>query len=106
MSTAVAMANLDVFERDHVNEHVRANEGAFRATLEKLLDLPIVGDVRGDGYFYGIELVKDADDQGRPSTPTSPSGCSAASCPRPCSRPGCTAGPTTAAIPSSSSPRR
>ena len=35
------------------------NEGAFRATLEQLLDLPIVGDVRGDGYFYGIELVKD-----------------------------------------------
>ena len=35
------------------------NEPAFRATLEKLLDLPIVGDVRGDGYFYGIELVKD-----------------------------------------------
>jgi adenosylmethionine-8-amino-7-oxononanoate aminotransferase len=27
--------------------------------LEKLLDLPIVGDVRGAGYFYGIELVKD-----------------------------------------------
>ena len=38
---------------------MRANEGAFRATLEKLNDLPIVGDVRGDGYFYGIELVKD-----------------------------------------------
>ena len=38
---------------------MRATEGAFRATLEKLLDLPIVGDVRGDGFFYGIELVKD-----------------------------------------------
>ena len=36
-----------------------ANQDAFRATLEKLNDLPIVGDVRGDGYFYGIELVKD-----------------------------------------------
>ena len=34
-------------------------QGAFRSTLEKLTDLPIVGDVRGDGYFYGIELVKD-----------------------------------------------
>ena len=42
-----------------INEHVRDTEGAFRATLEKLTDLPIVGDVRGDGYFYGIELVKD-----------------------------------------------
>ena len=40
-------------------ENVRDNEGAFRATLERLKDLPIVGDVRGDGYFYGIELVKD-----------------------------------------------
>ena len=38
-----------------------ANEDAFRATLERLYDLPIVGDVRGDGYFYGIELVKDKD---------------------------------------------
>jgi adenosylmethionine-8-amino-7-oxononanoate aminotransferase len=39
--------------------NVRAHEAAFRATLEKLYDLPIVGDVRGDGYFYGIEMVKD-----------------------------------------------
>ena len=59
VSTAVAMANLDIFEREHVNEHVLAHQDAFRNTLEKLLDLPIVGDVRGDGYFYGIELVKD-----------------------------------------------
>ena len=59
VSTAVAMANLDLFERDKVLENVRDNRDAFRATLEKLNDLPIVGDVRGDGYFYGIELVKD-----------------------------------------------
>jgi adenosylmethionine-8-amino-7-oxononanoate aminotransferase len=59
VSTAVALANLDIFESERLNERVRENEGAFRATLEKLLDLPIVGDVRGDGYFYGIELVKD-----------------------------------------------
>jgi adenosylmethionine-8-amino-7-oxononanoate aminotransferase len=38
---------------------VRQNEAAFRASLEALRDLPIVGDVRGAGYFYGIELVKD-----------------------------------------------
>ncbi len=61
VSTAVAMANLDVFENENILEHVRDNEGAFRATLERLYDLPIVGDVRGDGYFYGIELVKDKD---------------------------------------------
>ena len=55
----MALANLDVFEKESINEHVRANEGAFRSTLERLHDLPIVGDVRGDGFFYGIELVKD-----------------------------------------------
>jgi adenosylmethionine-8-amino-7-oxononanoate aminotransferase len=59
VSAAVAMANLDLFEREGLPQHVLQNEGAFRGTLEKLLDLPIVGDVRGDGYFYGIELVKD-----------------------------------------------
>jgi len=59
VSTAVAMTNLDIFEREGVNQHVLDNEGAFRATLESLKDLPIVGDIRGDGYFYGIELVKD-----------------------------------------------
>ena len=59
VSCAVALANLDVFEKEDLLGNVRANEGAFRATLEKLNDLPIVGDIRGDGYFYGIELVKD-----------------------------------------------
>jgi adenosylmethionine-8-amino-7-oxononanoate aminotransferase len=61
VSAAVAMANLDIFEREGLNQHVRENAPQFRATLEKLLDLPIVGDVRGEGYFYGIELVKDKD---------------------------------------------
>ncbi len=59
VSAAVAMANLDAFENEGINKHVLANEDAFRSTLEKLNDLPIVGEVRGDGYFYGIELVKD-----------------------------------------------
>jgi len=59
VSSAVALANLDIFEREGLNDHVKENAPAFRATLEKLYDLPIVGDVRGDGFFYGIELVKD-----------------------------------------------
>jgi adenosylmethionine-8-amino-7-oxononanoate aminotransferase len=59
VSAAVALANLDVFEKEDLLGNVRANEDAFRATLEKLTDLPIVGDVRGDGYFYGIEMVKE-----------------------------------------------
>jgi adenosylmethionine-8-amino-7-oxononanoate aminotransferase len=61
VSCAVALANLDLFAREDLTGHVRANEAAFRSTLEKLCDLPIVGEVRGDGYFYGIELVKDRD---------------------------------------------
>ena len=59
VSCAVALANLDVFEKEDLLGNVRAHEAGFRATLEKLNDLPIVGDVRGDGYFYGIEMVKD-----------------------------------------------
>lgn len=59
VSTAVAMANLDIFERENLLEGVRDQESALLATLSKLKDIPIVGDVRGAGYFYGIELVKD-----------------------------------------------
>ncbi|MBB0245910.1 aspartate aminotransferase family protein [Streptomyces alkaliphilus] len=59
VSAAVALANLDIFEREGLNRRVLEKEADFRATLERLLDLPIVGDVRGDGFFYGIELVKD-----------------------------------------------
>src|SRR5919199_2700872 len=59
MCAAVALANLDVFEQEGLNEHVRENEGHFRAMLESLRDIPIVGDVRGAGYFHAIELVKN-----------------------------------------------
>jgi adenosylmethionine-8-amino-7-oxononanoate aminotransferase len=59
MACAVASANMDVFEREHLNEHVREHEPQFRAMLEGLRDIPIVGDVRGAGYFQAIELVKD-----------------------------------------------
>jgi adenosylmethionine-8-amino-7-oxononanoate aminotransferase len=61
VSSAVALANLDIFEREDLLGHVRVNEAAFRAELESLRDLPIVGDVRGAGYFYGIELVRNKD---------------------------------------------
>ena len=59
VSAAVALANLDIFERENLLGHVQQNESAFRSRLDSLLDLPIVGEVRGAGYFYGIELVKD-----------------------------------------------
>ncbi|MFJ7213698.1 aspartate aminotransferase family protein [Amycolatopsis sp. NPDC098790] len=61
VSAAAALANLDLMEREGLNQRVLANQDAFGDTLRKLLDLPIVGDVRGDGYFWAIELVKDKD---------------------------------------------
>lgn len=59
VSCAVALANLDLIEREDIYGNVLRNESAFRSTLDKLTDLPIVGDIRGAGFFYGIELVKD-----------------------------------------------
>ena len=59
VAAAVAMANLDAFEQEDLCGHVLAKEGEFREMLESLRELPIVGDVRGAGYFQAIELVKD-----------------------------------------------
>lgn len=59
VSTAVGLTNLDIFEREGLNDRVKELSPALRGTLEKLYDLPIVGDVRGEGFFFGIELVKD-----------------------------------------------
>jgi hypothetical protein len=59
VACAIAMANLDILEREDLCRNVRENEAPFRAMLDGLRDLPIVGDVRGAGYFHAIELVKD-----------------------------------------------
>ena len=59
VSCAVANANLDVFEREDICGHVLANEERFKSLLNGLRDIPLVGDVRGAGYFYAIELVPD-----------------------------------------------
>jgi adenosylmethionine-8-amino-7-oxononanoate aminotransferase len=59
VSTAVALANLDVFEKEDLVGQANRRAPNLRAVLDGLRDLPIVGDVRGAGYFYGIELVKD-----------------------------------------------
>ena len=56
---AVALKNIEIMKREGVVEHVREREGLFRAKLETLLDIDIVGDVRGAGFFYALELVKD-----------------------------------------------
>ena len=59
VSAAVALENIKIFEEEGILDHVRRNSPKFRAVLERLLDIPIVGDVRGAGYFFGIELVKN-----------------------------------------------
>jgi adenosylmethionine-8-amino-7-oxononanoate aminotransferase len=61
VACAVAMANIDILEREDLCGRVLAKEGELRQALESLYDIPIVGDVRGDGYFHAIELVKDKD---------------------------------------------
>jgi adenosylmethionine-8-amino-7-oxononanoate aminotransferase len=61
VASAVALKNIEIMKRDGIVDHVADQQGAFRATLEQLLELPIVGDVRGTGFFYAIELVKDRD---------------------------------------------
>ncbi|CAB4871937.1 MAG: aspartate aminotransferase family protein [Actinobacteria bacterium] len=59
MAAAIALANLDVFEDENILDNVRKNEPVLRAALEGLMDIPIVGDVRGAGYFMAVELVRD-----------------------------------------------
>jgi adenosylmethionine-8-amino-7-oxononanoate aminotransferase len=56
---AVALKNIEIMERERIVEHVQENEQLFRDTLAQLLELPIVGDLRGTGFFYALELVKD-----------------------------------------------
>jgi len=59
VQAAIALKNVEIMKREQIVEHVAENEDAFRSTLEQLLDLDIVGDVRGTGFFYALELVKD-----------------------------------------------
>ena len=61
VQAAVALKNIEIMQRERVVEHVRDNQDAFRSTLAGLLDLPIAGDLRGCGFFYALELVKDKD---------------------------------------------
>src|SRR3954469_10610626 len=59
VQAAIALKNIEIMKRERVVEHVHETQDAFRATLDQLRDLPIVGDVRGTGFFYAVELVKD-----------------------------------------------
>ncbi|MBW3592683.1 MAG: aspartate aminotransferase family protein [Actinobacteria bacterium] len=59
VQSAIALKNIEIMKREGIVEHVAENEARFRSTLEQLLDLPIAGDLRGTGFFYALELVKD-----------------------------------------------
>ncbi len=61
VAAAVALANIEIIEREDLNGHVLRTQGEFRQTLEDLREIPIVGDIRGAGFFLAIELVKDRD---------------------------------------------
>jgi adenosylmethionine-8-amino-7-oxononanoate aminotransferase len=62
LSAAVALKSIEIIERDRVLENVRAQAGPLESRLQRLRELPIVGDVRGAGFFWAMELVKDEDD--------------------------------------------
>jgi adenosylmethionine-8-amino-7-oxononanoate aminotransferase len=57
--SAIALKNIEIMKRERIVEHVKENEDRFRETLAQLLELPIAGDLRGTGFFYALELVKD-----------------------------------------------
>jgi adenosylmethionine-8-amino-7-oxononanoate aminotransferase len=60
LSCAIGLANLEIFEREGLVERSDRLGRELRARCEALMaDHPMVGDVRGDGYFYSLELVKD-----------------------------------------------
>jgi adenosylmethionine-8-amino-7-oxononanoate aminotransferase len=59
VQAAVALKNIEIMKRERIIEHVRESEPQLHAALAQLLDLPIVGDLRGCGFFYALELVKD-----------------------------------------------
>jgi len=64
VSCAVANANIDILEREDLCGHVRSNETRFKQLIDGLRDIPLVGDVRGAGYFLAIELVPDKSSRG------------------------------------------
>jgi adenosylmethionine-8-amino-7-oxononanoate aminotransferase len=56
---AIALKNIEIMRRERIVEHVDEKQADFHRTLSQLLDLDIVGDLRGTGFFYALELVKD-----------------------------------------------
>ncbi len=59
LCAAIALKNIEIFERDGVLENVREREAGLEERMNSLRELPIVGDARGAGFFWAVELVKD-----------------------------------------------
>ena len=59
VQAAIALKNIEIMKRERIVEHVHETQDDLKGKLSQLLDLPIVGDVRGTGFFYALELVKD-----------------------------------------------
>ena len=56
---AVALANIDILERENLVAAAAAKGKRLLAGLRTLETLPHVGDVRGKGFLCGVELVED-----------------------------------------------
>jgi PLP-dependent transaminase len=59
VSCAVAMANLDIIEQEHLIERAERLGRLLLTGLSSLTDLPVVGEVRGVGLMLAMELVSD-----------------------------------------------
>src|SRR5262245_58578903 len=59
VAAAIALKNLEIMKREQVVEHVQELGPLLYDRLASLLELPIVGDLRGTGWFYSLELVRD-----------------------------------------------
>jgi adenosylmethionine-8-amino-7-oxononanoate aminotransferase len=59
VQAAIALKNIEIMKRERIVEHVHETQDELKGKLSQLLDLPIVGDLRGTGFFYALELVKD-----------------------------------------------
>jgi adenosylmethionine-8-amino-7-oxononanoate aminotransferase len=59
VGSAIALGALEIYEREGILQNVLDNEPKAREMLEGLKEIPIVGDVRGMGHFFAIEVVKD-----------------------------------------------
>lgn len=64
LSAAIALRSLQIMERDRILDNVRGLQDHLARRMASLADLPIVGDVRGAGFFYACELVGDLDGGG------------------------------------------